>query len=78
MHPPGRHHPFGLFLADAKQGRTCRKTPDKEVARRRESAKEAARESRQLAVKLRRRVAEADGSDQRAREEYREFVRSTI
>lgn len=51
---------------------------DKDASRGRESAKEAARESRQLAIKLRRRVSEADGSDQRAREEYREYARSTI
>jgi hypothetical protein len=51
---------------------------DKDTAKRRESAKEAASESRQLAMKLRRRVSEADGSDQRAREKYREYMRSTI
>jgi hypothetical protein len=51
---------------------------DEDRARRREAAKEAASRSRQLAGKLRRRRSEVDGSDERAREEYREHMRSTI
>ena len=34
--------------------------------------------SRNLEMKLRRRRSEADGSDERAREEYRERIHSTI
>jgi hypothetical protein len=51
---------------------------DKDTATRREAAKVAASKSRSLEMKLRRRRSEADGSDERAREEYREHMRSTI
>jgi hypothetical protein len=50
---------------------------DEYRAKRREAAKEAASKSRQLAITLRRR-SEVDGSDERARQEYREHMRSTI
>jgi hypothetical protein len=53
-------------------------TEDKDVAKRREAAKEAASKSRSLAMKLRRRRSEVDGSDETARQEYREHMRSTI
>ena len=48
------------------------------MAKRREAAKDAASKSRQLAITLRRRRSEVDGSDERVREEYREHMRSTI
>jgi hypothetical protein len=51
---------------------------DEDRAKRREAAKEAASKSRQLAITLRRRRSEVDGSDERARQEYREHMRSTI
>jgi hypothetical protein len=55
-----------------------KQTEDEDVAKRREAAKEAASRSRQLAMKLRRRRSAADGSDERARREYAEHMRSTI
>ncbi len=51
---------------------------DKDTAKRREAAKEAASKSRQLAMKLRQRLYEADGSDARAREAHRQHMRSVI
>jgi hypothetical protein len=51
---------------------------DGDTKKRREAAREAASKSRQLAVKLRRRRSEADGSDERVREEYRQRLHSTI
>jgi hypothetical protein len=55
-----------------------KQTEDENVAMRREAAKEAASKSRNLAITLRRRRSEVDGSNERAREEYREHMRSTI
>jgi hypothetical protein len=55
-----------------------KQTADEDVAKRREGAKEAASKSRNLAITLRRRRSEADGSDERAREEYRERIHSSI
>jgi hypothetical protein len=49
-----------------------------DVEKRREAAREATSKSRQLAVKLRRRRSEADGSDERVREEFRQRLHSTI
>jgi hypothetical protein len=51
---------------------------DEDRAKRRKAAEEAASRSRQLAGKLRRRRSQVDGSDERARQEYREHMRSTI
>jgi hypothetical protein len=51
---------------------------DKDTAKRREAAKDAVKKSRQLAMKLRQRLYEADGSDERAREAHRQHVRSVI
>jgi hypothetical protein len=42
------------------------------------AVKEAASKSWNLEMKLRFRRSEADGSDERAREEYRERIHSTI
>jgi hypothetical protein len=53
-------------------------TEDKDATIRREAAQEAASRHRQLAMKLRRRRSEVDGSDERAREEYSQYMRSTI
>jgi hypothetical protein len=55
-----------------------KQTADEDVARRRVAAKEAASKSRQLAITLRRRRSEADGSDERARQEYREHMQSIM
>jgi hypothetical protein len=48
------------------------------LTKHREAAKEAASKSRNLAITLRRRRSEADGSDERARQENRERIHSTI
>jgi hypothetical protein len=53
-------------------------TEDEDRAKRREAAKEAASRSQQLAGELRRRRSQVDGSDERAREEYAQHMRSTI
>jgi hypothetical protein len=53
-------------------------TEDEDRAKRRTAAEEAASRSRKLAIKLRRRRSEVDGSDERAREEYASYMRSTI
>jgi hypothetical protein len=66
-----RGSPHRLEEAHAQKGRPA-------IAERRESASRAARESRELAGRLRRRLAQADGTDAATRAAERDRLASIL